>query len=401
MFLLLKQSPSLTAKGLYQNMQASIEFALNNRKINFNPIQVNTQVPQWLNDNHPIFVNFLQYYYDWLVDSYGNTGTNLMDMSQLFDVDEAPEFLLPNYIRTYAPDLIGIYDIGITYQPTPEQIRRTITNIKTELYQRKSNEDAFRTLMPSLFGISADTVKISYPKRKLMRLNAGRLDWMTNSDYYGITGEYSPERYTMVGSHLNQGVFPDSGMWQEFSYLLTSEVDDSNPYYEAVVKETLHPAGLLGLYEKIEKYSEGGYESPIPIDYEVPLIANYYPYTLGSQISLSKCSGCTGALSAAEWLYPTYVYPSWDVEIAGGQSADFGSIILQDFFVLNSFPGKLSPNDQIGNACNFACGVSGEINFEWYVGVGLTSDIAYVEFIEPGPISEKEPTDLIELPEEG
>lgn len=368
MFLLLKQSPSLTAKGLYQNMQANIEFTLDKRKINFNPIQVNTQVPQWLNDNHPMFVSFVQYYYDWLVDSYGNTGTNVMDMSQLFDIDEAPEFLLPNYIRTYAPDLIGIYDIGVTYQPTPEQIRRTITNIKTELYQRKSNEDAFRTLMPSLFGISADTIKISYPKRKLMRLNAGRLDWMTNSDYYGITGEYSPERYTMIGSHLNQGVFPDSGMWQDFSYLLTSEIDDSNPYYEAVVKETLHPAGLLGLYEKLEKYSEGDYVAEPPSDYEIPKVVNYYPYNLTSANTLYKCSGCTGSASRVGWLYPTFVYPSWDIEIAAANPADFGSILIKDFFELNSQSGSVSPNDLIGTDCNYPCGFSGDAELEWSVG---------------------------------
>lgn len=398
MFFFLKQSSTITAKGLYQNMQAAVDFALEKKKINFNPIQVDTQVPQWLNDNHPIFVKFAQHYYDWLVDSYGNTDTNIMDMSKLFDIDETPEYILPNFIRSYAPDLVGIYDIGLTLQPTPEQIRRTITNIKTEVYQRKSNEDAFRTLMPSLFGISADTIKISYPKRKLMRLNAGRLDWMTNSDYYGITGEYSSERYTMVGSHLNQGVLPDGGMWQEYSYLLTSEIDDSNPYYEAVVKETLHPAGLLGLYEKIEKYSEGDYEAPPPIDYEIPILANYHPYTLGSNISLSKCSGCTGSMTTTGWLYPTFVYPSWDVEIANGNSADFGSIILQDFFVLNSFPGELSPNDQIGNACNFACGTSGAVSYDLYVATGFTSNNEYSETIISVFDMEKEPTELFELP---
>jgi hypothetical protein len=356
-----------TPFAVFQQMQAVADVVLDTDKSEYNPIQVRAQVPYWMKKSDSSMANFLQFYYDWLTEGYGYTGINVMDLSNLPDISSTPEFLLPNYINTYAPDIKGIYEIDPSLQPSAENIRRTIVNIKQEIYQRKSNEDAFKSLMASLFGITADTIKISYPKRKLMRLNGGRLEWMSNAEYFGITGEYSNERYTMVGSHLNQGVFPDSGMWQDFSYLLTSEIDDSNPYYEAVVKETLHPAGLLGLYEKIEKYSEGGY-APGPVaDYERPMVANYYPYTLGSLDSLPKCSGCTGSLFIPGWTFPTFVYPSWDVEIAASDAEDFGSIRIWDFFILNSVTGESSPNDYIGTVCNFACGTSGSVDYTWYI----------------------------------
>jgi hypothetical protein len=353
-------------------MQANSASALDIKKQNFNPVQVKNQIPFWLTKESSNFTRFLQLYYDWLANSFGYSGANVMDIAKLFDVDETPEFLLPNFVKNYAPDIQGIYNIDPENRPTPEQIRRTIKNIKTELYQRKSNEDAFRTLMSSLFGITADTIRISYPKRKLMRLNGGRLDWMINTDYYGVTGEYSQDRYTMVGSHLNQGVLPDSNMWQDFSYVLSSEIDDSNPYYEAVVKETLHPAGILGLYEKIERYSEGDYE-PGPIEnYEIPKVANYYPYNLQSTATLPRCTGCTGELSFNGWKYPTFEYPSWDLEISSKTPVDFGDITLNDFFTLSPVEGQVWPNDEIGTSCVISCGESGDIEFKYSINNDLT-----------------------------
>lgn len=354
----------------FRQMREAANAVLIKENTNFNPIQVRTQVPEWMKNSDSNMVDFLQSYYDWMTNSFGYTGTNVMDISKVFDIDEAPEYVLPHFIQTYAPDINGIYDIEPDLRPSAENIRKTITNIRTEVYQRKSNEDAFRSMMVSLFGISAGTINISYPKRKLMRLNAGKFGWMSSSDYYGTTGEYSSERYTMVGSHLNQGVLQDGRMWQDFSYILTSEIDDSNPYYEAVVKETLHPAGLLGLYEKVERYAEGGYD-PGPVeDYEWPKIRNYYPYNLGSTGTLNRCVGCTGIYFQPGWTFPTFVYPSWDKEIMDGPSANFGSIRIFDFFRLNSIPGLTSPNDYIGDDCNFACGVSGSVDYDWYVGQG-------------------------------
>jgi len=387
-----------TPTGIFQKIVASSNSQLDSSKTNYNPIAVKNQLPRWLSLSDSKLVDFLQGYYDWLVDGYGYTGVNLMNLYPLYDIDETPEFSLPHFIETYAPDIKGIYELGATLQPSPQQIRNTIVNIKTEIYQRKSNEDAFRALMNSLFGITADTIKFSYPKRKIFRLNGGKFDWMSSSDYYGTTGEYSDERYTMVGSYLNQGVLQDGKMWQEFSYLVTSEIDDSNPYYEAVVKETLHPAGLLGLYEKLEKYSEGDYVPELPSDYEIPKIMNYYPYNLTSTETLNRCSGCTGTTSKKQWEYPTFVYPSWDIEIAAAAPADFGSIIIKDFLELNSEAGAMSPNDNIGTLCDYACGSSGDVEFIWQVNTGEI-DIApeFAEQYKELTSTEKDPVEPIEI----
>jgi len=392
MFLFFTGSTYTTDIAAFNNMKKAADDVLSVERSNFNPVRIETQLPRWIRSENSNIKAFLQYYYDWIGSLYGYTGINLMDLSNLSNIEETPDFMLPNYISMYAPDIQGIYELPDHLRPSSENIRKTILNIKNEIYQRKSNEDAFKSLMASLFSIDPETIKISYPKRKIMRLNGGLMEWMSNAEYYGETGEYSEGRYTMVGSHLNQGVLPDGGMWQDYSYLITSEIDDSNPYYEAIVKETLHPAGIVGLYEKLEKYSEEGYVAPPPIDYEIPRISNYYPYTLGSFESLPRCSGCTGSLFVAGWTFPTFAYPSWDVEIANGSSANFGSIKIWDFLVLNSFPGQLSPNDSIGTSCSLACESTGGIDFIWEIGEDeAPSSVIFEETYQEEPFTKKDP----------
>jgi hypothetical protein len=227
-----------------------------------------------------------------------------------------------------------------------------------------------------LFGINDFYVTIKYPKRKLMRLNGGVFSWMSNgmnpqsASLLGSTGEYSNERFTLVGSYLNQGVIQDGRMWQDYSYVIDSPVDDSNPYYESIIKETLHPAGLLGFFEQTERFEEtstGDVNSYY--DYEIPMIANYYPYTLGSFQTLPFCSGCTGSLQVSGWTFPTFVYPTWaDEIILRGVTSPFGNIILSDFlFRLSTTATGGSPNDSIGTDCIYSCGLTGSIAFSWIV----------------------------------
>lgn len=359
--------------SVFESMSSQADTLLSLKKKNYNPVQIEGQIPTWLRENSDTKMSgmgqFLQGYYDWLANEYGFEGVNLMNMAALFDIDETPEFLLPHFIETYAPDIKGLYDLPEEIRPSGQNIRNTIKNIKNEIYQKKSNEDAFRSLIGSLFSVNPETIKFAYPKRKILRLNGGILDWMTDTEHYGFTGEYSPDRYTVVGSHLNQGVMPDGKMWQEFSYLITSEIDDSYAYYESVVKEMLHPVGLLGIYEKLESYSEGGY-SPGPVTtVEVPKIANYYPYTLGSVSTLPICSGCTGNLFVSGWTFPTFVYPSWaDSIMASGYTKPFGEIKLSDFmYQLSTTATGGSPNERIGTNCTLSCGATGTIDFTWTV----------------------------------
>lgn len=355
------------------------------RNENINPIQVEAQVPYWMTKNSDgygnssVMINFLQEYYNWLTNHYGYENTNVFDVTKLFDINASPSFMLEHFVNTFAQDISTIYKLPDSKRPTSDQIRNTIVNIRTEIYEEKSTETVFKRLLNSLFGINPNEVTIKYPKTRLMRLNGGILPWMSNgmnesiSQFIGSTGEYSNERYSLIGSYLNQGVIYDNNLWQEYSYVVDSPIDESDVYYEETVRNTLHPAGFKAFFEKRELFAEvAPPDINLESDYEVPVVANYYPYNLSMNTSLAKCTGCTtgSPLFVAGWTYPTFVFPSWDVEIQRRGYTSFGSILLHDFFELNSVKGASSPNDFIGTSCDLACGATGSADFSWYIVVG-------------------------------
>jgi hypothetical protein len=384
MMIFFPQGSSFIDGASLERMQENASLYITQRKENLNPIQVEAQVPLWMKQNgdgynNPSFmIHFLKYYYDWMANDYGYESVNIFDLAKLADIYETPDFLLPNFIKTYGIDLYGLYGLTGDKAPSTYEIRRTLDSIRKEVYQRKSTEIAYKSLMSSLFGINDFYVTIKYPKRKLMRLNSGVFSWMSNgmnpqsASLLGSTGEYSNERFTLVGSYLNQGVLQDGKMWQDYSYIIDSPVDDSDPYYEDILKQALHPAGLLGFFEQTERFEEtsaGDVNSYY--DYEMPMIANYYPYTLGSFESLPFCTGCTSSypLFRTGWTFPTFVYPTWADEIVlRGVTKPFGNILVSDFiFRLSTTATGGSPNDDIGTECVYCCGSTGTVSFSWTV----------------------------------
>lgn len=399
----LQQTSLPSSTSLFNQLNATAQSYLETKRNNVTPVQVEAQVPFWMVKNSDGYGNpsnmimFLQHYYEWLSNFYGYENTNIFEITKLFDISETPSYLLPNFVKYYAPDIYDVFGLTGDKKPTSDAIRNTIANIKTEIYEAKSTETTFKRLMGTLFEIDPNTISIKYPKRKIMRLNGGLLEWMSNGSnpqsvsYFGGTGEYSDERYTLVGSYLNQGVLQDGNFWQEYSYVIDSSVDDSDPYYEEVVKKTLHPAGLVGFYEQTEVFSdisEGDIDESD--DYEVPLVAHYYPYRLDSTATLSKCAGCSGELHRSGWDYPTFVFPSWDVQIDRKNITEFGKINVFDFFTLTSSAGNQSPNDIIGTLCDYACGSSGSAEFNWYIG--QNEQYSNNVYIENQPIQEPEST---------
>lgn len=363
--------------SVFDGMNNNATSYLSKRRTKYNPIQIESQVPFWMIKNGDGYGNpstmiyFLQYYYEWLAEKYGYETGNIFEITKLFDVSETPSYILPHMVNVYAPDIKGIYNLDESERPSDSAIRNTIYSIKTELYENKSTEVAYHRLMGSLFSIDPDSITIKYPKRRLMRLNGGLLPWMStgvNSEsagFVGSTGEYSNERFSLVGSYLNSSVLQDGNLWQEYSYVIDSEIDDTNPYYVDVIKETLHPAGLLAFFEQNERYAEESDPTENQFfDYESPVIANYYPYGVTSTETLPPCTGCTGERSEPGWSHPTFVFPNWDQKIKARNVAIFGDIqVLNEFVNLKSEPNKFSPNDIIGTECEYTCNYVGGVSF--------------------------------------
>ena len=321
-------------------------------------IDVKPLFPYWILDrsdgssptNH--LVNFIQKYYDWL---YSDSGYELQKTAQypvglrkVLDIKSTPVKFLEHFVFTYASGLSTWY-IGITAGPgqtdTTQNVRSFLKGIRTNLYQQKSNEEAYRYFFESLFGKKGSDVSIDYPKKNILRLNGGRFsDW----PFEGYSTGYYDDTLNLGGSYLN-GDFKlqDSYWYQDFSYLIKAGVDvvdeDTGlPIYYDDIYTMLHPPGLKGFFEQtVNDYiPPGDYDGGI-VHGEQPKLSNYFPYRLnvtggtwtfvvnGTVYGgLTACVGCSGATSAPgipAWKYngPT-AYGGWPGTTYEGVTNDGG-----------------------------------------------------------------------------
>lgn len=106
---------------------------------------------------------------------------------------------------------------------------------------------------------------------------------------------------------------------------------------------SVHNENVLNLITEINStifYNK----APIIIPTETPQIRNYAAYNLGSTGSISKSVGCSSGFAA-----PTYVFPTWSIQLSKYAGISFGKILIRDFTKLGIKAGFTSPNQ------NFTC----------------------------------------------
>ena len=138
---------------------------------------VSEQVPDFVRSDHPVFVTFLEKYYEFLANNtlmetpqgYGNTyygaNTALKIIPDIGDIDTTDfSQFIQSFRKQYAPTL-------------PERLG-TNTNVQTlyknliNFYQSVGTEDSFKTLFRLLYN---EEIEIYYPKDDLLIASGG--DW--------------------------------------------------------------------------------------------------------------------------------------------------------------------------------------------------------------------------------
>ena len=303
------------------------------------------QIPMWIRDRYSsedsFFVNFVQSYYDWLYSEYSGY---LLDVGfqNLIDIDQIPLDLLSHYVYSYASDfpadMVGVsdrpaccddggcdddVDNSLCYGVLEEDTREFIKNIRRNLYQKKTTEEAVRYFFRVLYNISGDEgddVEIDYPKKYILRLNGGRFSgWVATGETYSRGYEYE-DLGNLSGSRLNHSIIQDSDWYQNYSYLLSTPLGNNtdqlgNPLYKNVYENLIHPAGLKVIYER----TIADYIPPQPDDTDVvvcenAILGNYYPYKMNDLSSIAGCSGCGtngfGSVSGYDGYYSNWAYDS-------------------------------------------------------------------------------------------
>jgi hypothetical protein len=338
-------------------------------------------------DNY--FVDFVQAYYDWLYSKSGYeltfTDLHSIGLLKLVDIEDTPVEFLPRFSFSYAG---GISNWNVNTDQT--DVRMLIKGIRSNLYQKKSNEESYRYFFQSLYGSNSTDIVLTYPKQNIMRLNGGRFkdeNWGTSD----TTGYYENVRHLGASFLNSEAKIQDSYWYQDFSYLLKAGTEYFNPdtglpIYFNDLQVMLHPAGLQGFFEKTtQDYIPPDGQHDGIVFGEEPALQNYFPYRLDDIVGYTACIGCSGSGFGydgptahigstpydsdshtfgefggasggwtmgnvwssiggggigAEFNSPTHHWPNWDDDIADGVM--FGDINIREFIYL--YPALESPN---------------------------------------------------------
>ena len=126
---------------------------------------VNKQVPEFIREDYPVFVTFLEAYYQFLETQQGSEKNDLVskskDLRYVTDVDSSIDDFEDNFFNTFA-SLI----------PHNTQVDKAflIKNV-LPIYLAKGNEKSFKLLFRMLFN---DEVDIILPKNNVLRASDGK-----------------------------------------------------------------------------------------------------------------------------------------------------------------------------------------------------------------------------------
>lgn len=126
---------------------------------------VNRQVPEFVREEYPLFISFLEAYYEYLETKQGSQlndlTTKAKELKDIADVDQSIDDFEDQFFNTYA-----------TLLPKDVQVNKEflIKNI-LPLYLAKGNEKAFKLLFRMLFN---DEVDVLLPKNNVLRASDGK-----------------------------------------------------------------------------------------------------------------------------------------------------------------------------------------------------------------------------------
>jgi len=128
-------------------------------------ILVGGQVPEFVREEYPLFVTFLEAYYEFLENKQGIKQNDLLTeakkLKTIFDVDESIDEFEQYFFNTYASL------IPVDVQGNKELLIKNIL----PLYQAKGSENSFKLLFRFLF---AEEPIITYPKNNILRASDGK-----------------------------------------------------------------------------------------------------------------------------------------------------------------------------------------------------------------------------------
>ena len=128
-------------------------------------ILINRQVPEFVREEYPVFISFLEAYYEFLENKQGTQKNDLTTKSKelkyISDVDSSIEEFEEQFLNSYA-----------TFLPKDTAVdKATLIKNLLPLYLSKGSEASFKLLYRLMFG---QELEVSYPKDNIFRASDGK-----------------------------------------------------------------------------------------------------------------------------------------------------------------------------------------------------------------------------------
>jgi hypothetical protein len=156
---------------------------------------IESQLPDFVRSDYPIFVSFLEAYYEWVEQNDNSVGA-ISRLTSVSDVDTTIDSFVSQFRNTYLlnfPTELAIADDGVT----PLNIQSVIKNIK-EFYKLKGTEKAFEFLFRIIYN---SVLEFYYPEEDMLRLSDGR--W-NNPDVIKTSAFCGNDIFNFVNKKLRQ-----------------------------------------------------------------------------------------------------------------------------------------------------------------------------------------------------
>ena len=172
---------------------------------------INSQVPEFVREEHPTFIAFLEAYYEYLETQQGTDDNDLVNKSKelryISDVDSSIDDFEANFFNTYA-----------SLVPQDVQVDKSILlKHLLPLYLSKGNEKSFKLLFRLLYG---EELEILQPKTNILRASDGK--WLVENAF-----RISEEIYS---------VYDGDGTTKTFKLAQIAGIEDLSVYVNGILQ---------------------------------------------------------------------------------------------------------------------------------------------------------------------
>jgi hypothetical protein len=155
---------------------------------------VNHQVPEFVREEYPLFINFLEAYYEYLETKQGTQLNDLTakskDLRYISDVDDSIDDFEINFFNTYAS--LVPRDVAVD--------KSSLIKNVLPLYLSTGSEASFKLLYRFMFG---QELQVTYPKNSVLRASDGKWEientLKVSSDFYSYyTGNGTTKEFKIL-----------------------------------------------------------------------------------------------------------------------------------------------------------------------------------------------------------